>query len=230
MRNGVRTFRPDLRRAARTGIPEVILSEGKTPGAVVGLVREFLASDGRAIVSRVTPARAVAIKREFAANGTVVEYNPHARLCIVRGRGYRAGPRRGTVAILAAGTSDVPVAEEARAVAEAVGCRVVCAYDVGVAGLHRTTAALRRMKREGVDAYIVVAGREGALPTVVAGLVDAPVIGLPVSTGYGEGGRGRAALYSMLQSCAPLAVVNIDAGFVAGAVAAQIAHRRNANG
>ncbi len=126
--------------------------------------------------------------------------------------------------ILAAGTADIPVAEEAKVVAEEMGCTVVSEYDVGVAGIHRLFPCLEKMSD--VDAFVVAAGREGTLPAVVAGLVDAPVIGLPVSTGYGLGGNGLAALYSMLQSCSVLTVVNVDAGFVAGAFAAKIAKQK----
>jgi pyridinium-3,5-biscarboxylic acid mononucleotide synthase len=129
---------------------------------------------------------------------------------------------RGPVAILAAGTSDVPVAEEARHVLESVGVRVLRAYDVGVAGLHRLERALRTLERGRPRVYLVCAGREGALPTVVAGLVPAPVVGIPVSTGYGRGGRGEAALNAMLQSCAPIAVVNIDGGIPAALFALQL--------
>lgn len=128
------------------------------------------------------------------------------------------------MAILAAGTADIPVAEEARVVAEEMGCHVLAEYDVGVAGIHRLFPSLERMTD--ADAFVVAAGREGTLPAVVAGLVDAPVIGLPVSTGYGIGGGGKAALYSMLQSCSVLTVVNVDAGFVAGAYAAKIARQK----
>ncbi len=130
----------------------------------------------------------------------------------------------GKVGILAAGTADIPVAEEARVVALEMGCAVICEYDVGVAGIHRLFPCLEKMVD--VDAFVVAAGREGTLPAIVAGLVDSPVIGLPVSTGYGLGGGGLAALYSMLQSCSVLTVVNVDAGFVAGAFAAKIARLR----
>ena len=134
------------------------------------------------------------------------------------------GPARGKVGILAAGTADIPVAEEAKVVAEEMGCKVVSEYDVGVAGIHRLFPCLERMVD--VDSMVVAAGREGTLPAVVAGIVDAPVIGLPVSTGYGIGGNGVAALLSTLQSCSVLTVVNVDAGFMAGAYAAKIALQR----
>jgi hypothetical protein len=127
----------------------------------------------------------------------------------------------GIVAILTAGTADLPAAEEARLIAEEMGCTVRTAYDVGAAGIHRLFPALKSVLDAHV--FVVAAGREGTLPAIVAGLIDRPVIGLPVSSGYGYMGEGRAALASMLQSCSVLAVVNIDAGFTAGAFAARIA-------
>ena len=131
--------------------------------------------------------------------------------------------KRGKIGIITAGTSDVPVAEEARIVAEEAGCDVLVSYDVGVAGIHRLFSQIRRMIEEDVKAIIVVAGMEGALPSVVAGLVDVPVIGVPTSVGYGVGTGGFAALNAMLQSCAPgIAVVNIDNGFGAGYLAGLI--------
>jgi NCAIR mutase (PurE)-related protein len=132
----------------------------------------------------------------------------------------------GRVGVLTAGTSDIPRAEEAEVIAREMGCQVVSAYDVGVAGLHRLAEPLRQFKERRVDVVVVAAGMDGALPSVVAGLVDVPVIGLPTSIGYGLGGRGVAALLSMLQTCAPgLTVVNIDNGIGAGATAALIANR-----
>ncbi|MGI0155568.1 MAG: AIR carboxylase family protein, partial [Thermoplasmata archaeon] len=137
-----------------------------------------------------------------------------------------AGPlgvdyRPGVIAVVTAGTSDVPFAEEATGVLRELGLRVVNAYDVGVAGLHRLLRAARRLERARPEIYLVFAGREGALPTVIAGLVGAPVVGIPTSVGYGRGGRGEAALNAMLQSCAPIAVVNVDAAVPAALFAAQ---------
>jgi len=152
----------------------------------------------------------------------VLEHNSKARTVVIRSA--KTSPKFGLVGILAAGTADIPVAEEARVVAEENGCNVLFEYDVGVAGIHRLFPCLMRMGK--ADVIVVAAGREGTLPAVVAGLVEAPVIGLPVSTGYGLGGNGQAALYSMLQSCSVLTVVNIDAGFVAGAYAAKIARQK----
>ena len=132
----------------------------------------------------------------------------------------------GQVGVISAGTSDIPVAEEAALMAEEMGCEVTCIYDVGVAGLHRLVAPLKELITRGTDVIIVAAGMDGALPSVIAGLVAVPVIGLPTSIGYGLGGKGVAALLAMLQTCAPgLTVVNIDNGVGAGITAAMIANR-----
>lgn len=212
----------DLERDRRTGIPEVVLAEGKAIPHLVGIVRGIVERKGRAIVTRASPEALEAIARLPFRQ----ERHESAGIVVVLGPGFRPARKAGVVGILSAGTSDYRVAEEARIIAEQLGCRVAHAHDVGVAGVHRLLEALDRMKRQKVDVYIAVAGREGALPTLLAGMVDAPVIGVPVSTGYGMAGKGRSALYAMLQSCSPLVVVNIDAGFVAGAVAARIARRR----
>jgi pyridinium-3,5-biscarboxylic acid mononucleotide synthase len=202
--------RVDVGRPRRTGVPEVILAEGKRPDQVVELL-QALHDDGQgALVSRPGPehtrallyARAGGLPIRFRASGRVIELR--GKLPRVRGSGR--------VAILTAGTADIPIAEEARAILEAVGVGVVAEFDVGVAGIHRLFRVLRRTERLHPRVYLVAAGREGALPTVVAGLVRAPVVGIPTSTGYGRGAGGAAALGAMLQSCAPVAVVNIDGG------------------
>ncbi len=211
----------DLSRDRRTGVPEVVIAEGKSLPHLVGVARAMLEGSGRAIITRASKEAVKALRRIPAR----CEVHEEARVVVLRQRGWRPPPRRGTVGILSAGTSDYGVAEEARVILEELGCRTLVAHDVGVAGVHRALEALERMRGE-ADVYIVVAGREGALPTLVAGMVDAPVIGVPVSTGYGMAGGGISALYAMLQSCSPLAVVNIDAGFVAAAVASRIAARR----
>jgi len=211
--------RLDHDRARRVGVPEIVLAEGKTVEHLLGIVRS-LREDGRGgFVSRPTAAQRRALRR-LHAEGVRLEFLAGDRLVRVPGPlGLRY--RNGTVAVLAAGTSDVPIAEEARALLEGLGIRVVHAYDVGVAGLHRLLRALARLERARPETYLVFAGREGALPTVVAGLVQAPVVGVPTSFGYGRGGRGEAALAAMLQSCAPIAVVNIDAAVPAALFAAQ---------
>jgi hypothetical protein len=211
--------RLDHDRARRVGVPEVILGEGKTVEHLVGIVRALL-DDGRgAFVSRPTATQRRALERLSTPKGPL-RFLAGGRLVRLPGP-LEVRYRHGTVALLAAGTSDVPVAEEARALLEELGMRVVHAYDVGVAGLHRLLRALARLEGQQPETYLVFAGREGALPTVVAGLVRAPVVGVPTSVGYGRGGRGEAALNAMLQSCAPVAVVNIDAAVPAALFAAQ---------
>jgi NCAIR mutase (PurE)-related protein len=212
----------DVCRAERVGIPEAILAEGKDKKDLLAISLAHLNATGSVIITRISPAQLELLFSAHLPEGCTREYNPVARTVVMR-RGPGA-EKRGLVGILAAGTADMPAAEEARVVAEEMGCAVIYEYDVGVAGIHRLFPCLERMKE--ADALVVAAGREGTLPAVVAGLVQAPVIGLPVSTGCGMGGGGQAALYSMLQSCSVLTVVNIDAGFVAGAYAAKIARQK----
>ncbi len=210
--------RLDHDRGRRLGVPEVVLAEGKSVEHLVGIVRALIARGRGALVSRPTPAQLRALRR-LRAGGAPLRELAGGRLVRVPGPlGTRL--RAGTVAVLAAGTSDVPFAEEARALLEELGVRAVPAYDVGVAGIHRLHRALRQLRATRPSIYLVFAGREGALPTVVAGLVGAPVVGVPTSVGYGRGGRGEAALSAMLQSCAPIAVVNIDAAVPAALFAA----------
>jgi hypothetical protein len=212
--------RLDLGRAARCGVPEVILAEGKDPDRLAEIVARTVAAQGRCIVTRATRGQADLVMARCSEEGYGGDYLEVPRALVA----YRIPPPEktgGIVAILTAGTADLPAAEEARVIAEEMGCTVRTAYDVGAAGIHRLFPALKSVLDAHV--FIVAAGREGTLPAVVAGLVDRPVIGLPVSSGYGYMGGGRAALASMLQSCSVLAVVNIDAGFTAGAFAARIA-------
>lgn len=206
--------RLDLEREERTGIPEIVLADGKTDAQLGAIVRTFAANAPRVIVSRLDASRL------HLFSGLTYDYHAEARVAVV---GEGDAPRRGgRVAVVAAGTADVRVAEEVRVIARELGAEVETFYDVGVAGLHRLLDVVPDLRR--ADAVVVCAGREGALATVVAGLVWAPVIGVPVSVGYGRGGAGEAALDGMLQSCAPITVVNIDAGVVAGAFAARVAN------
>jgi hypothetical protein len=168
------------------------------------------------------------------SNNFITTVNKKARIMVIKKKDLIFESYDGKVGILTAGTSDIPIAEEARVVAEEMGCTVFTAYDVGVAALHRLLQPLKELIQNDVDSLIVVAGREGALPSVVAGLVDIPVIGVPTSIGYGLGEKGISALMAMLQACSlGLAVVNIDGGVAAGAIAALIANRvakaRNSN-
>jgi NCAIR mutase (PurE)-related protein len=216
--------RPDGERQQRTGIPEVILADRKSLSQSLAIAADLLEREGRAILSRVAPELLAALQERFLNQ---VEASPSGFTVVVRGPRGQAAPSGGRVGLLTAGTSDIPVAEEAALVCRELGCTVQEAYDVGVAGLHRLREPLGAMlSADPVDVIIVAAGMDGALPSVVAGLVDVPVIGLPTSIGYGLGGGGVAALLTMLQSCAPgLAVVNIDNGIGAGAMAALIANR-----
>jgi NCAIR mutase (PurE)-related protein len=215
----------DIRREIRAGIPEVVWSEGKTSAKVVEIASALMEREGRAIISRVSEEQKEAL-REALSDECELWVNEKAGLIVARRQGFQL-PRLGRkIGIMTAGTSDVKVAEEARVIAEEMGCKVLTAYDVGIAGFHRHIKPLMRMVEEGVDALVVVAGMEGALPSVVASLVDIPVIGVPSSVGYGFGAGGTGALTAMLQSCSPgLCVVNIDNGFGAGAYAALIAKR-----
>jgi NCAIR mutase (PurE)-related protein len=220
MIDGIARF--DTGRGVRCGVPEVVLAEGKDPEAFAGIMIAQVRAAGRCIATRVSPVHLEALRARLPP-GVRLEHREAAR-GVILSTGDDPAPRGGTVAILTAGTSDIPAAEEARLMAEEMGCSVKTAYDVGVAGIHRLFSALRDLIP--ADVFIVAAGREGTLPAIVAGLVDSPVIGLPVSTGYGYMGGGEAALASMLQACSVLAVVNIDAGFTAGAFAAQVARGR----
>ncbi len=215
----------DVNRDERTGIPEAILAEGKTIDQVVEALRRMADDSGVALGTRVSEECAEAIQRVLGKKFRI-ERNALGRTVLVRKKGAQTRLSGGAIAILAAGTSDIPTAEEARVTAEVMGCKVFAHYDVGIAGIHRLLEPPKEVLSSGVSAIVVVAGMEGALPSVVRGLVSVPVIGVPTSTGYGYGGHGQAALMTMLQSCAPgLTVVNIDNGFGAGATAALVANQ-----
>ncbi len=218
------TVNLDFDRDIRTGVPEVILAEGKAPEIVLDVARRFLERRGRAIVSRVRPRVIQLLRDETAAEE--FEAYPLARMAVLRTAEGRVAPTGGCVAIVTAGASDLGTAQEAQVIAQEMGCATRLVGDVGVAGLHRLVNPLQDLLAWGADAIVVVAGMDGALPSVVAGLVDVPVIGLPTSKGYGIGSGGLAAILSMLQSCVPgLVVVNVDNGIGAGASAARIANR-----
>ena len=218
--------RLDVGRELRTRIPEIVLGEGKAREDLLRIAERLLAEQGRAIISRVSEEQARALEEAFRKEDVQVEVHERARIVVLRREGQALQRTGGRVGVIAAGTADIPVAEEARVVAQEMGCEVLTAYDVGVAGIHRLFPALKRMLEADVDVLVVVAGREGALPSVVAGLVDVPVIGVPTSVGYGLGAGGVSALMAMLQSCSlGLTVVNVDAGVAAGAAAALIANR-----
>jgi len=211
----------DFHRMKRVGIPEAIIADCKTSEEVASIARVHLEKERCVIITRVNEENYASLKSLAEETNSKIRWEKRARIIILGEALIRSG---GKIGVVTAGTADIPVAEEAKVIAEEMGCSVSVIYDVGVAGIHRLFPELTKLLKEEVDAIVVVAGREGTLPTIVSGLVDVPVIGVPVSTGYGAGGNGNAALLSMLQSCSVLTVVNIDAGFTAGAFAARIAN------
>lgn len=214
----------DHDRHRRTGIPEAVYAESKTVDQVVRSLNAFAAASGFGIATRVVPAHAKSIVAGIEKKFATVWYEA-SRLIVVIDPSKPRPKTGGKVAVFAAGTSDLSVAEEARVTAETMGCTVYTYYDVGIAGIHRLVHPVEQTLAEEVSVAVVVAGMEGALPSVVRGLLPIPVIGVPTSIGYGYGGRGEGALMTMLQSCAPgLTVVNVDNGFGAGATAALIAN------
>lgn len=223
--DGDAPLRLDPERRERTGIPEVVLAPRKTAQDVATSLMHLAARQGRALASRLRDDQIADLPRLIDAP-FALRIEPEGRVAIVTREGATIVPTGGRVAVVSAGASDRPVATEAVIMAREMGCEVTLVQDVGVAGLHRLIAPLRDVLANEVDAIIVAAGMDGALPAVVAGLVPVPVIGLPVSVGYGYGGDGSGALMSMLQSCSPgIAVVNIDNGIGAGSMAALIANR-----
>jgi len=209
----------DLHRPVRCGFPEVVFGQGKTATQIEAILKTLLQHEQGGLVTRLDPQAAAHLTTVFPDG----EYNAVGRTFRVRGP-REEGPKLGRVVIVTAGTSDLPVAEEARVSAEAWNCEVSLVADVGVAGLHRLLHQLPQLKS--ADALVVVAGMEGALPSVVGGLVDCPVIAVPTSIGYGANFHGLAPLLGMLNSCASnVAVVNIDAGFSGGHFASLIARR-----
>ena len=216
--------RLDLGRFLRRGIPEVVLATGKAPAEAARLVVAIAERQGQGLISRMSDAHRSALGDAAAtASMHVVAYADSAR---VVGAGFQPEPVPGKVGLMTAGTSDVRVAEEARMVVEACGLEARLEADLGVAGLHRFIGPLASMLEWGADVIVVAAGMDGVLPGLVSGLIELPVIGLPVSTGYGRGGAGEAALTTMLQSCSTgLVVVNIDNGIGAGSAAVLVASR-----
>jgi pyridinium-3,5-biscarboxylic acid mononucleotide synthase len=205
----------DLHRELRRGFPETVYGEGKSAAQIVTIVRRLRQAKQTALVTRVSKEVAAAVRRAVPQ----AKYHPSARALVVGAR--RPVPERSGVLVVTAGTTDAAVAEEAALTAELMGEKVARMTDVGVAGLHRLLS--RRKSLSEANVIVVVAGMEGALPSVVAGLVACPVIAVPTSVGYGTGAGGFAALLAMLNSCAAgVAVVNIDNGHGAGCLASLI--------
>jgi len=214
----------DINRRKRRGIPEVILAESKSLNEIKKILKITLEKTNSVVVSRI----------KIEDYSKIISFCKRMKIKIKKGKNSSSlllfkKPIKfhgGNVGILTAGTSDIGVAEEARLMCEAMNCKCITSYDVGVAGIQRIFPILKKMIEKEVDCIIVAAGMEGALATLVSSMVDIPVIGLPTSVGYGYGEKGIAALASMLQSCSlGLSVVNIDNGISAGAIAANIANR-----
>jgi NCAIR mutase (PurE)-related protein len=209
--------RIDHQRSLRTGSPEVVFCEGKTPEQAAAIFARLAEHDGRAMATRASAEHALAIRALTPA----AQYHPVSRVVLL-GQAQLSGPAASACVLVATGgTADIPVAEEAALTAEFNGCRVRRLWDVGIAGVHRLLDQQELLAEAAV--IVAVAGMDGALPGVIAGLVACPVIAVPTAIGYGTGLGGVAALMNMLNACAPgVAVVNIDNGFGAGHLAAAI--------
>lgn len=213
----------DISRSERTGFPEAIFSPSKDYDDLLLIIKRYMQTkQDDLIVTKLPKDRYENILEDLGKDTYIYEYNKRAQILIIR-KEIKEKETIAKIGIITAGTSDINIAEEARVIVEEGGCEAITSYDIGVAGIHRLFPQIAHMVKEGVRAFIVCAGMEGALPSVVAGLVDVPVIGVPTSVGYGVGEGGRVALDAMLQSCAPgIAVVNIDNGFGAAVFALTI--------
>ncbi|MEM0217860.1 MAG: nickel pincer cofactor biosynthesis protein LarB [Candidatus Nezhaarchaeales archaeon] len=214
----------DVGRELRKSVPEIIFSEHKSLNQLEQAIRVLLRVRGRAIASRLREDQLEVLKKfEQEYNVTL---STSRRVAVVKRRDYKTIKSGGIVGIVTAGTADVSIADEVKLITEELGCDAITIYDVGVAGLHRTIDAAKKLLEEDVDVVVAIAGMEGALPSILASILDVPVIGLPTSIGYGLGGKGVTALLCMLQSCSPgLLVVNIDNSVGAAVAAALIANR-----
>src|SRR3989449_7455261 len=202
----------DVGRELRKGLPEIILAEGKTPQEVAEIVGAMVKRTGRAIVSRATKKHLRLIRAKRIPKSRI-QFFEGSGMILAKLNSYRGKETGGRLGLLTAGTSDIPVAEEAKVIAEEMGCKTRVYYDVGVAGLHRLFKPLSDLVKRDSYGIPAVAAREGALPTVVAGLVDVPVIGIPTSRSYGFGDKGIAAFAARLHACSlGIDVVNIDGG------------------
>ncbi len=213
----------DIKRNDRTGFPEAVFAPSKDYDDLLVIIKNYIKTSGDdLIITKLSKERYEQILKDLDNDSLIYDYNSRAQILIIRKKAKKQEPIA-KIGIITAGTSDINIAEEARVIVEEGGCEAITSYDIGVAGIHRLFPQIAYMVKEGVRAFIVCAGMEGALPSVVAGLVDVPVIGVPTSVGYGVGEGGRVALDAMLQSCAPgIAVVNIDNGFGAGVFALTI--------
>ena len=210
----------DVNRSQRVGFPEAIFSPSKDYDDLLNIIKKYYEeNDDSLIITKLDAERFNHLKEDLS-DSLDLDYNKKGKILVINNKSKEL---KGAIGIITAGTSDISVAEEAKVIIEQGGCKPIVSYDVGVAGIHRLFPKIAHMIENNVKAIIVCAGMEGALPSVVAGLVDVPVIGVPTSVGYGVGEGGYVALNSMLQSCAPgIAVVNIDNGFGAAVFALSI--------
>lgn len=204
----------DIDRPRRKGFPEVIYCPGKTNSQIVKIAKALLKAEQNIFATRATAEQFKSVKKAFPK----AVYNKHAGTITIT---IEPIHKKGLVAVVSAGTADIPIAEEAAVAAEQAGAKVHRVFDVGVAGLHRVMKHINDIRS--ANAVVVVAGMEGALPSVIGSLIDKPIFAVPTSTGYGAGAKGMAALLAMLNSCVPgVAVLNIDNGFGAGIAAALV--------
>lgn len=218
----------DSKRQDRTGFPEAVFAPSKDYDDLLLIIKKYFESEDpqNLIITKLSFKRYEKLLNDLDFPDLIFDYNKKAQILVIRVNESKTEPIA-KIGIITAGTSDINIAEEAKVIVEEGGCEAITSYDIGVAGIHRLFPQIAYMIREGVEVLIVCAGMEGALPSVVAGLVDIPVIAVPTSVGYGVGEGGRVALDSMLQSCAPgIAVVNIDNGFGAAVFALTIVKSR----
>ena len=214
------------REMRRGGMPEIIFSESKEYRDIIKIASTIVRRNRQVVVSRIKKNELSRVAGALRRKGLNVEIGRNSTTLFASEKSFTCKMTGAKIGIMSAGTSDVGVAEEARIVSKAMGCEAITSYDVGIAGMHRLFPALKEMFKQEIGAIVVVAGMEGALASIVASMVDIPVVGVPTSIGYGFGANGVGALASMLQSCTlGLAVVNIDNGIGAGAYAASIAKR-----
>ena len=218
----------DSKRQDRTGFPEAVFAPSKDYEDLLLIIKRYFENEipQNLIITKLSLDRYEMLMDDLDFDDLILDYNKKGQILVIRANEDNVEPIA-KIGIITAGTSDINVAEEAKVIVEEGGCEAITSYDIGVAGIHRLFPQIAHMIKEGVKVLIVCAGMEGALPSVVAGLVDIPVIAVPTSVGYGVGEGGRVALDSMLQSCAPgIAVVNIDNGFGAAVFALTIVKSR----
>ena len=221
----------DVNRRNRTGFPEAVFAPSKDYEDLLLIIKKYFESENpqNLIITKLSNERYKKLDNDLdylKSKGLIFDYNKKGQILVIKVNKNKS-ESLAKIGIITAGTSDINIAEEAKVIVEEGGCEAITSYDIGVAGIHRLFPQIAYMVKEGVKVLIVCAGMEGALPSVVAGIVDIPVIAVPTSVGYGVGQGGRVALDSMLQSCAPgIAVVNIDNGFGAAVFALTIVKSR----